>query len=76
MCIRDRLDAVKKGEMLGTVLNNFRGQAQGMLELAYSIKTEKPLPEEFELLNGKYIRLPYKIITKDNLGEVQMELME
>ena len=47
-----------------------------MLELAYSIKTEKPLPEEFELLNGKYIRLPYKIITKDNLGEVQMELME
>ena len=70
------LDAVKKGEMLGTVLNNFRGQAQGMLELAYSIKTEKPLPEEFELLNGKYIRLPYKIITKDNLGEVQMELME
>lgn len=47
-----------------------------MLELAYSIKTEKPLPEEFELLNEKYIRLPYKIITKDNLGEVQMELME
>lgn len=70
------LDAVKKGEMLGTVLNNFRGQAQGMLELAYSIKTEKPLPEEFELLNGKYIRLPYKIVTEDNLGEVQMELME
>lgn len=70
------LDAVKKGEMLGTVLNDFRGQAQGMLELAYSIKTEKPLPEEFELLNGKYIRLPYKIVTEDNLGEVQMELME
>lgn len=70
------LDAVKKGEMLGTVLNDFRGQARGMLELAYSIKTEKPLPEEFELLEGKYIRLPYKIVTEDNLGEVQMELME
>lgn len=70
------LDAVKKGEMLGTVLNDFRGQAQGMLELAYSIKTEKPLPEEFELSDGKYIRLPYKIVTEDNLGEVQMELME
>lgn len=70
------LDAVKKGEMLGTVLNDFRGQAQGMLELAYSIKTEKPLPERFELLDGKYIRLPYKIVTEDNLGEVQMKLME
>lgn len=70
------LDAVKKGEMLGTVLNDFRGQAQGMLELAYSIKTDNPLPERFELLDGKYIRLPYKIVTEDNLGEVQMELME
>lgn len=70
------LEAVKQGEMLGTVLNDFKRQAHGMLELAYSIKTEKPLSEEFELLDGKYIRLPYKIVTEDNLGEIQMELME
>ncbi len=70
------LHAVEKGEMLGTVLNDFKGQACGMLELAYSIKMEKPLSEEFELEDGKYIRLPYKSVTKKNLGEIQMELME
>ena len=42
-----------------------------MLELAYSIVTGNPLSEEFELQDGKYIRLPYQIVTKDNLEEIQ-----
>lgn len=70
------LEALSKGEILGTVLNDSKGQAQGILELAYSIKNNTELPEKFKLLDGKYIRLPYKIVTKDNLGEVQMELMK
>lgn len=69
------LEAVEAEEMLGTVLNDAKGQAHGMLELAYSLVMGTKLSDEFELLDGKYIRLPYKIITKDNLGEIQMELM-
>lgn len=65
------LEAVKKGEMTATVYNDKEGQAKGMLELAYSIVTGNPLSEEFELQDGKYIRLPYQIVTKDNLEEIQ-----
>lgn len=70
------LEAVESGKMLGTVLNDARGQARGMLELAYSIVTENKLPEEFELQEGKYIRLPYQLVTNKNIGEIQMKLME
>lgn len=68
------LKAVENGEMLGTVLNDAKGQAQGMLELSYSIVMDSSLDERFELLDGKYIRQPYKIVTKKNLGEIQVEL--
>ncbi|MDD7218922.1 MAG: galactose ABC transporter substrate-binding protein [Clostridia bacterium] len=65
------LEAVKRGEMTATVYNDKEGQAMGMLELAFSIVTGNPLPEEFELQDGKYIRLPYQVVTKDNLEEIQ-----
>lgn len=68
------LKAVENGEMLGTVLNDAKGQAQGMLELCYSVAMEQELAEEFVLLDEKYIRLPYSIVTKKNLGEIQVQM--
>lgn len=70
------LKAVENGEMLGTVLNDAKGQAQGILELSYSLIKGTKLPEEFELKDGKYIRLPYQMVTEKNLGQIQMLLME
>ena len=67
------LEAVEKGEMLGTVLNDARGQASGMLELAYSLTMGTKLPEKYQLIDDKYIRMPYRIVTKENLGEIQVE---
>ena len=61
------LEVVKKGELLGTVLNDGEGQAHAMLELAYALVTENELPEEYQLKDGKYIRLPYREITAENL---------
>jgi len=58
------LEAVEKDELYGTVLNDSAGQARGMLELAYSVVTGKELDKGFELLDGKYIRLPYQEISK------------
>ena len=69
------LEAVEKGEMLGTVLNDYKGQARGILELAWALKNDTEVPEEFELQEGKYIRLPYKAVTKENLMQIQMEMM-
>lgn len=60
------LESVAVGEMSGTVYNDSRGQAKSLLELAYALSTgEKPPP----LTDGKYIRLPYKIVTAGNVLE-------
>lgn len=58
--VREGLEAVENGEFLGTVINDSKGQAKAMLELAYSIASGNELSSEFTLLDGKYIRLPYK----------------
>lgn len=63
------LAAVQAGTMAGTVLNDAGGQARGMLELAYTVVTGAPLPSDITLQNGKYIRLPYKLITPENVRE-------
>lgn len=52
------LEAVKNGEMVGTVYNDKKGQAEAMLNLAYALATDGSL-EELDLEDGKYIRLPY-----------------
>jgi len=58
------LEAVENDELYGTVLNDSAGQARGMLELAYAVVSGNELDENFELLDGKYIRLPYQEISK------------
>lgn len=59
------LEAVKNGEMEGTVYNDRKGQALGMLNLAYTLATNGDV-SALELEDGKYIRLPYqKILSKD-----------
>lgn len=70
------LEAVKKKEMAGTVLNDARGQAKGILELAYALGFHKPLSEEVELIEGRYIRLPHMKVTYDNVEEIMLRHYE
>lgn len=56
---KEGIEAVDCGEFLGTVINDSGGQAKGILELAYSVVMDKELHSDLELLDGKYIRLPY-----------------
>lgn len=58
-------EAVENGEFLGTVLNDSDGQARGMMELAYSVVSGKELDQEFTLLDGKYIRQPYRKLVNE-----------
>lgn len=60
------LEAVVLGEMAGTVYNDSKGQAKSLLDLAFALSTDGPLPP---LQDGKYIRLPYQIITSENVLE-------
>lgn len=63
---RAGLTAVSTGEMVGTVLNDAKGQAQGVLDLSYALSAGEPLPP---LQDEKYIRLPYQVVTIENVLE-------
>ncbi len=67
--MEEALDAIKEGRMNGTVLNDAKGQALGMVELSYSIYFGTALPKNIVLKDEKYIRLPNKIITAENVDE-------
>ncbi|MDO4323453.1 MAG: galactose ABC transporter substrate-binding protein [Lachnospiraceae bacterium] len=68
------LEALQNRELLGTVLNDAKGQGEGMLELARSVVMGTELPEDIELLDGKYIRLPYQKVTAENVDEVMWDI--
>ena len=62
------LEAVKNGEMVGTVYNDKDGQAKGMLDLSFALATGGDL-DDLDLENGKYIRLPYTKVGPDDVDE-------
>lgn len=68
------LEAVKEGTLKGTVLNDRRGQAEAIAELCYSLVSGEKLPSNITLENKRYIRLPHKIVTQDNLDEILEQL--
>ncbi|MCD8189446.1 MAG: galactose ABC transporter substrate-binding protein [Clostridiales bacterium] len=66
------MEAVLAGEMIGTVYQDGDGQAREMLNLAYALSTDGDL-SGLDLQDGKYIRLPYYIITAETLAEEAAE---
>ncbi len=59
------LEAVRDGEMIGTVYNDKEGQAASMLELAYTLATDGDI-SSIAMMEGNTIRLPYiKVSAKD-----------
>jgi len=60
------LEAVLNDQMYGTVYNDKEGQAEAMLELSVKVASGSDI-SDLNMENGKYIRLPYDIVTKDNI---------
>lgn len=58
------LKAVAAGDMTATVHNDAAGQAKSLMELAFAITTGADMPE---LTDGKYIRLPYRMVWPENV---------
>ena len=68
------LEALKDGTLLGTVLNDAKNQGRATFMLAY-VLGQKQTPTRarigYEIVDGKYVWVPYKIITKDNMDEAK-----
>ena len=59
------LEAVKKGNLMGTVYNDEQGQAKALFQLAYRLGTGKKAVED-EGENKKIIRLPYQKVRRED----------
>jgi methyl-galactoside transport system substrate-binding protein len=73
--IPEALDALAKGTLLGTVLNDADRQGKAIFDLAYSLAQGKPAVTDVAPLsdaqntinpNGNYIWVPYVKVTRDN----------
>ena len=64
------LEAIRSGELAGSVYNDKEGQAWAMLELALCLSQSED-PGGLGLIEGKYIRLPYTKITKENVADFE-----
>lgn len=66
---KSALEAIKEGKLLGTVFNDWKGQAEAIFELAYALSNNESIDFKVEIIDGKYVRLPQKRITKENVDE-------
>lgn len=66
--IKEGLEAVAEGRLAATVYNDKEGQAAAMLELASRIALGQDI-SDLELIDGKYIRLPYTKVNRGNLSD-------
>ena len=64
------LEAVAAGQLYGTVLNDSRGQAQAMLDLAQALYRGEDPAQAVELEDGHYVWLPYELVTQENLSSL------
>lgn len=67
------LESIKNGRMLGTALNDGKGQARALLELAYSVTFNTELPKDLHLIDNTYIRLPYLKVTIENVWDISLK---
>lgn len=61
------LEAVKSGEMIGTVINDSKKQADVIFDLAYKLATHGDINSIQGLVDGKYIRTPHTEVTSENV---------
>lgn len=67
--VQGGLESVKKKEMIGTVYNDYRGQAKAIVEMAYALSLQQEFPDSIQLIDNKSVYLPYQKITYDNVQE-------
>lgn len=65
--ISGTIEAVKNGLISGTVKNDSKKQAEAILEICYELKFYNDKNTDSSILKNKYVRIPYKLITSENV---------
>ncbi|SEC47573.1 galactose ABC transporter substrate-binding protein [Paenibacillus sp. GP183] len=68
------LKALEDGSLLGTVLNDAKNQGAATLNLANVLaqgQTPNKQNSGYDIVDGKYVWVPYKKITKDNMNDAK-----
>lgn len=61
------IQALEQGTLLGTVLNDAKNQGKATFDLAYALAMGKDVATAgWKIDDGKYIWVPYQMVTKDN----------
>ena len=63
----EALEAIRTMKLDGTVYNDYRGQAEKIMEMAYALGKEEEFPDDIDLTFDKYVFTPYSMITYDNV---------
>ncbi|WP_425060507.1 D-galactose-binding periplasmic protein [Sporomusa carbonis] len=68
------LKALEEGTLLGTVLNDANNQGKATFNIA-NVLAQGQTPSKdntgFDIVDGKYVWVPYKKITKDNINDAK-----
>ncbi|OYO67729.1 hypothetical protein CG709_17485 [Lachnotalea glycerini] len=67
--LQNGLESVKKKELIGTVFNDYRGQAKAIVDMAFALAMKQDFPKSIQFVNNKYVYIPYQKITYDNVQE-------
>ena len=68
------LQALEEGTLLGTVLNDAKNQGKATLNLSLALAKGETITKDntgYEITDGKYVWVPYKKITKDNMADAK-----
>lgn len=64
------IDSLEAGQLLGTVLNDAKGQGKAILDISYSLaKGEEPGKSVEGITDVKYKWVPYQPVTKENVSQ-------
>ena len=67
--LQGALEAIKNGEMEGTVINDHKEQAKSIFDIAYISSIHGNINDIEGMEDGKYIRTSHTKVTKDNVDE-------
>lgn len=62
------LEAVKNGSMIGTIINDSKGQAKAIFDISYTLVTHGNINSIEGLQKGRYIRTSHTEVTSDNVN--------
>lgn len=69
------LQSILDGELYGSVVNDARKQAQAMLDIGCVLAAGENPQERLRVVNGQYVRVPHRVVTKENAQEELDELL-